>query len=621
MIKQIYINFIHLLSIYERMSGKKKRIITIAGGIICLAVLVLVINFVVDLPYRSKLPDVPDLKGSPAPLTGQILNASIKAHRNPSADNMGELGMIYHSNTYYDKATQCYSLAIKRNKSKWVWSYYLGYLNQEIGESNKSIQNFRDVIKYNPAVYQAWYYVGEGYRNLGENYKAEVAYQNIANRQEKRGPEKTTTRNDYFPLRAYAMFQLSRIYINSDRTDLAELTLKQILQFYRSFGPAYRFLASVYRLKGDSVQSKYNIVRANDLLDFSPPVDTIIDKLALISRSQLYLLKQIDIAEKSIYPDWGLAIAKNGLIQLPDNKYLISKAIKLFLKLDLGNQALPYLVKHIDLYKEDFNEIKDVAGLLYENGFNSQSIIYYNQAAKLKPEDIEIQSSIALCFWNEGMKKNAIIQVSDLLNKHNESIDALISAVSFYIKIGSRENAIMYLNKLKHLSPDNPKAKKFSGMIAENDRKIPEAISQYESSFKSDPTDLSTIRYLGNILIRNKIWEKAINHYKRALESYPNDPEILERLGTLLVSCPDTKLRDYQTAREYSERAFIHKNCPAEVLVSAAKSLAEAYSALGDNKNAYTFMNIAISLAKNQNSSKEYIANLEEKLKQYSSSD
>jgi len=32
-------------------------------------------------------------------------------------------------------------------------------------------------------------------------------------------------------------------------------------------------------------------------------------------------------------------------------------------------------------------------------------------------------------------------------------------------------------------------------------------------------------------------------------------------------------------------------------------------------------MNIAISLAKNQNSSKEYIANLEEKLKQYSSSD
>ena len=116
------------------------------------------------------------------------------------------------------------------------------------------------------------------------------------------------------------------------------------------------------------------------------------------------------------------------------------------------------------------------------------------------------------------------------------------------------------------------------------------------------------------------MWDKAINLYKRALESNPNDPEILERLGTLLVSCPDTKMRDYQNAREYSERAFIHKNCPAEVIVSAAKSLAEAYSALGDNRNAYTFMNITISLAKDQNLSQDYIKNLEEKLRQYSSS-
>jgi tetratricopeptide (TPR) repeat protein len=355
-------------------------------------------------------------------------------------------------------------------------------------------------------------------------------------------------------------------------------------------------------------------------VDFTPPVDTIIDKLALISKSELYLLKQIDFAEKGFYPDWGLAITKNGLKQLPENKYLISKAIKLFLRLDLGKQSLPYLDKHIDLYKDDFNEIKDIADLLYEKGFNTQALKYYNQAAKLKPENIEIQSSIVLCLWNGGMKQIAFHQVFDFLEKHNEDIDALTSGVSFFIKVGDRKNAITYLNKLKHLSPDNPKAKKFSGMIAENDRKVPEAIAQYESSFISDPSDLSTIRYLGNILIRNKMWEKAIKHYKRALEYYPNEPEILERLGTLLVSCPDSKMRDYKTGREYSERAFIHKSCPAEVLISAAKSLAEAYFALGDNRNAYTFMNITISLAKNQNSSKDYITNLEEKLKLYSSS-
>ena len=603
------------------MNGKKKRILRIAGGgIFCLVVIAFIIKFVIDQPYRSKLPEIPDLQGNPASLSEQIIKASSKAHWNPSADNMGELGMIYHSSAYYDKAGECYLLANKRNKSKWIWSYYLGYLNQEIGEANKSIENFRDVIKVNPENYQAWYYVGEGYRNLRENHKAEVAFEKIANLQEKRGLEKSTTRNDYFPLRTYALFQLSRIYMNSDRVELAEQTLKQILQFNRSFGPAYRFLASAYRLQGDSVQSKFYIVRANDLLDFTSPVDTIIDKLALVSRSQLYLLKQIDIAEKGLYPEWGLKITENGLKHLPDNKFLISKAIKLFLRLDLGKQALPYLDKHYELYKEDFNELKDVADLLYEKGLNSQSLKYYTQAAKLKPEDIDTQSSLILCLWNEGMRPMAINQLTAFLDKHSESLNALASGITFYIQIGDRENALRYIDKLKNLYPENAVTKKLSGVIAENDAMIPEAIALYESSFKSDPTDLSTIRYLGNILIRYKMWEKAINHYRTALKYYPNEPEILERLGSLLVSCPDTKLRDYQDSKEYSERAFIHKSCPSEVLVSAAKSLAESYSALGDNKNAYTFMNIAINLAKNQNSSKEYIANLEEKLRQYSSS-
>jgi hypothetical protein len=88
------------------MDKKKNRILIVAGGIICLAIISLIMKFVIDLPYRSKLPDIPDLKGSSAPLTEQILNASLKAHRNPSADNIGKLGMIYHSSAYYDKAAQ-----------------------------------------------------------------------------------------------------------------------------------------------------------------------------------------------------------------------------------------------------------------------------------------------------------------------------------------------------------------------------------------------------------------------------------------------------------------------------------------------------------------------------------
>ena len=41
------------------------------------------------------------------------------------------LGMVFHSGSFYDKAAQCYKLTIKRDKSAWIWDYYLGYLSKE----------------------------------------------------------------------------------------------------------------------------------------------------------------------------------------------------------------------------------------------------------------------------------------------------------------------------------------------------------------------------------------------------------------------------------------------------------------------------------------------------------
>lgn len=600
------------------MSKNKKRIRYIIVATVCLAGLLFVLKFLVDLPYRSELPEIPDLEGSPAPLTEQIIKASKKTRRNPTAENLGMAGMVYHSSAFYDQAARCYKLAVRKNKSEWIWTYYLGYLNTEMGESDSAIDNFRNVIKIDPKIYQAWYYVGEGYENKGESYKAEVAFQKIANLQDKRGKEKSATRNDYFPLRAYAMFQLARIYINSNRVELAEQTLQQIIQFHRTFGAAYRLLGNVYRLKGDSTLSRYNIVRANDLADFTPPVDTLIDKLALMSRSEMYLLKQIDIAEKSIYPEWALTIAIKGVKQLPDNKYLISKLIKLYLRLDFGEQVLPYLDKHMYYYNEDFAEIKEVADLLYEKGLNSQAMLYYNRASVLKPGNIDVQTSLAMCLWNEGMHKDAITHITGLLDKENSNPEALAGGVTFFIKGGERENAIKYINRLKQIAPQDARTKKLSGMIAENDGKAEEAISLYEASFNGDPSDKSTIRYLGNILLKQKMWSKAEAHYRKALEYHPNEPDFLERLGTLLVVCPDIKVRNYKEAKEYSERAFIHTDCPAEVLISAAKSLAESYAALGDFANASTFCNITINLAKNQNAPKEFVSDLEKKLKFYS---
>ena len=596
------------------MDIKKSRKLYIVTIVLSVALVLVIIKTAFDTVYRIKLPELPDLQGMALPLQEQISEASEKARLRPTADNIGNLGMVYHSSAWYDKAAEAYKLAVRRDKSEWIWHYYLGFLNQEMGEATISIENFRNAIKINDNAFHAWYYVGKGYQNLGENYKAEIAFNHIMDHPVKNSPGNSSVRSDYFPLRIHAMYNLSRIYLGTKRADLAEQTLREILNFHRSFGPAYRLLGDVYKQKGDQVQSGYYITRANDLVDLVQPVDTLIDKLALMSRSDIYILKQIDEAERTIYPEWSIELTRSALKYYPEDKNLISKAVKILLKLDNGNEAHPFLNKHIGLYKDDFKELKEIADLLAEKAFPLQAMIYYNQALNLEPENFDARLGLVSCLWNTGMNQDVMDQVNDLLKKNEGKIKNETEIVSMLIRMGEKGKAAKCLSGMSRTSPNDPGVLKLTGMLAESDGDLQKARTYYTAALKKAPEDFPAIKYLGNILIRQGLWSETIGHFKKSLEQYPNNPYLLERLGTLLVSCPDPGLRNYKDGREYSERAFINNGCPTETLIASGKSLAEAYSGLGDINNARTFMNITINLAKSENYPSEYIANLQSSL-------
>ncbi len=599
------------------MDIKKNPKIFISAILLFAALLLAGIKISYDTIYRVRLPKLPDLKNLAAPLQQQISESSKKAYMRPRADNIGHLGMVYHSAAMYNEAADAYRLAARRDEDRWVWHYYLGYLEQEMGEAENSVENFRDAIKVNEKYLHAWYYVGKGYQNLGENYKAEVAFKYILDNPEKTPGGNSTGRTDYFPLRVYAMYNLARIYLNSKRVDLAEQTLREILNFHRSFGPAYRLLGDVYRQKGDTVLSRYYITRANDLVDIVQPVDTLIDKLALMSRSDIYILKQIDEAERTIYPEWSIGLTKSALKYYPENKNLISKAVKVLLKLDKSTEAQSFINQHINLYRDDYDELKEVADLLTEKAFPLQAMIYYNQALNLRPDDFDARLGLISCLWNTGMTKDVPDQVNDLLKKNEGNIKNEVEIVSMLIKMGEREKAARILAKMSIHSYDDPGVQKLTGMIAEMDGELQKAKECYKRVLREIPADFPSIRYLGNLLISLGSWGEAIDHFRRSLKQYPNNPYLLERIGTLLVTCPDAGLRDYKEGKEYSERAFINNGSSAEILIASGKSLAEAYFGLGDKTNARAFMNITIELAKNENYPAGYLANLQSTLNSF----
>ncbi len=459
------------------------------------------VKVLIDVPYRSNIPTLPELQSVTDSLRAQLTTASTKAYRNPTADNLGMLGMVYHSSANYEMAAVCYKLAVKKNKSKWIWSYYLGYLNMEMGESENAIKNFETVINENPTAYIAWYYIGEGYQNIGSNDKAELAFKKIISLKEKNHAANPTIRTDYFPLHIYAKYQLARIYMNTGQLDLSEQVVQEILKENRTFGAAYRLLGNINVKKGNPLLSDKYVLRANDLNNYTSPIDNLADKLTLLSKSDLYLMKQIDEAEKTIYPEWAMTLLNNALRTAPENRYLISKAVKFYLKIGTTQLALPYLNQHLSYFKDDSSELKEVADMLDENGAFAQSLVYFRQAVKLKPDATELQSNLVLALFNAGMKDKSLDYMNELLKKDKDNVEVLSNGIFILLTMGENDKAEAYLAELNRIAPNNSKVQQRAGMIAEREGKLNIALSQYDKSFNSDPTDLATIQMLGNILL------------------------------------------------------------------------------------------------------------------------
>jgi len=593
------------------MGRTKKFGLWVTFALIALGAVFFTVRLVRTNQYRNQIPELPELTALSAPLMEQLSVAHSIALQNPGSYNLGMLGMTFHSDAFYEKAKQCYNLAIKKDNSRWIWKYYSGLIENELGDSKASIDIFTNVIQENRKAYTAWYYLGKAYQNTGSEDKAKEAYNKIAYLPDNETAVRTL-RINYMSVQSLAKFELARIYLSSNKTNEAEKLLLDIVKTNHSIGPVYRMLGNVYSSQGASELSQKYLTRAQDLSDVTSIADTLADKLALMSRSELYLTRQIEDAVKSANPAFALEIIKHALKYLPDDKYLISKAISFFLRMDMGEYAIQYLDKHFSYFRDDPNEMSEVADMLYRNGFYTQSLPYFARAIELKPENNELRASYSLSCWKDNKRNSSFLMMNDLFERNRKDIKVLANVVVFMIITGDNNKAKTFLAIFKQAAPDNAKVPKLAAMIAESEGNQLRAISLYEDSFKRDPDDPETARKLGILLIKNEMWGKAKELFMIALDHHPNDPYLLEKSGTLLVTCPDPKLRNIDEGLELSERAFFHISSPSNTMISAARTLALGNAIKGNFRDANYYIRIAVRMAQEEKAPQDLIEGLKQ---------
>jgi tetratricopeptide (TPR) repeat protein len=332
----------------------------------------------------------------------------------------------------------------------------------------------------------------------------------------------------------------------------------------------------------------------------------------------LYLLKKIDEAINSIYSEWALELIAHGIQYIPENKYLLSKAIKTYLWMDLNTQAISYTEKHMALSGNDFNELYNMAMSFYNKDEYAVAIRYFLKALVLKADDNEILKNLAIAYWKNGQEDIAREKIEEIIELNPNSMEVLAEVTDVMIfELGENRKSSNYLNILKHFIPDHPKVQKMSARQAETEGNTEEAINLYEASLAGDPEDITALKNLGMLLTRQKLWNKSISHYRDAMAIYPNDPYFLERMGSLLIVCPEPTFRNVDEGRVYAERAYLHSSSTNLTKISAGRNLALGYAMQGDKQNAIRVIGMTIELAKNENFSPEYVAQLEQMSDQF----
>ncbi len=604
---------VFLCLIYKPMSRRRNRILFSGGAVLLLIIMALLLRMPYRSDYRSQIPELPGLQSLSGPVIEQIEEALSAAREAPTPENLGRLGMIYHSSANYEQAGKCYRLAGSRSNSGWIWNYYYGLLNMELGEAETVIESFQKVLEENQEVDLAWYYMGEEYRNIRDNQKAEEAFKRIASPGKGISQKTGASRVDHFPLSVYARYQLARIYAETDRRELAESTLREILMANRTFGPAYRLMGSILSSRGDSVAGNHYVTRAGDLMVFLAPVDTLADNLVLLSRSEFYLPKKIDEAERTFYDQWTFRLVEQALQYLPDNKYVISKAINNYLWMGMDDKASSLIDRHIGYFRDDYNELTKTGLVFFVNGLYAQAEKYLTGALALKPEEASIREELAMCYWAFGNKDLAHEMMDALYEDNRNDPDVLADLADIYFfNFGDLRRSSAIITVLGRLAPSHPKGLKVRAGMAEKKGNTKEAIELYESSFMGNPEELTTIRFLGNLLVKERMWERAILHYREALEFHPNDPDLIEKLGSLLAMCPDESLRNPGEGIEYLERAFIHMSSRPQTLMSAGRNLSLTLARTGQTRSALRTIEQTLEIARYEKIPPAYKAELEE---------
>lgn len=133
-------------------------------------------------------------------------------------------------------------------------------------------------------------------------------------------------------------------------------------------------------------------------------------------------------------------------------------------------------------------------------------------------------------YLQEGDYKKAAEQFKVIIKIRPQMVYAYNALGMCYLNLGKNTEAITVWEKSLKIDPDNASARDLIARIEKTEERAQQR-RHLEKTVEKDPEQADAWSRLGNIYLKEKLYDRAINALKKASQLKPEQPDYLYRLG------------------------------------------------------------------------------------------
>ena len=423
------------------------------------------------MAWRNDTRLAPIALGVAAIAAAAIAGASLRSR---AAADAGERGMAAHANLRYDEAISDYRLASARNPADWRWTYYRALVHMERGEASDAADALRSVTAARPDLAIAWWRLGEAEFKQARFDQADAAY---------------------------ARAEADPSVAEHARRGRARVARQQAPQ-----APTY-----------------------------APPRDPMVDALADLSRSSVFLIRQAAAIELTRDPARREALVRRALETNAGDPDVVYEVGALLQQLRRPAEALPYFQRHLEMVEDDQQTLVQIGKCYGDLGRLREAEAALRQALALG-DDAVGSYNLGVVLEERGQTgeaerhyRRAVALGAGLAGARN-NLGALLA------RDGRRDEAVLLLREAIRLDPSSPDSYTNLSALLLDRGDVAEAARTAALAIEADPRHADAHVNLGVAAARLGDLAAARRHFEDALRVDPRHPAARANLEAVISS-------------------------------------------------------------------------------------